>query len=99
MILLLTPHRSLVDQTKTSLLLNKNFLDSFLVLRSTEIENALFDQLCLHRGVWLLAGLAKLLYPLYASVVDELWLHLCCEWPWSLSSFIRLSLQPLDFHV
>jgi hypothetical protein len=51
MILLLTPHRSLADQAKTSLLLNKSFLDSFLALRSTEIQKALFDQLCLHRGV------------------------------------------------
>jgi hypothetical protein len=48
MISLLTPQRSLPDQAKTSLLLNRNLSKVFLVHQIIEIPIALSARLCLH---------------------------------------------------
>jgi hypothetical protein len=72
---LLTAHRSLTNQTKTSLLL-RILLGSFLAPRLTEIQTTPSDRLYLHTRAWILADLPKPLYPLYACVAGGIQLRL-----------------------
>jgi hypothetical protein len=99
MISLLTPQRSLADQAKTSLLLNRNLNKVFSCSSDIEIPIAVFARLCLHTKAWTLVGLLKQSFLFYAYTVDELRLHLCYGWPSNLSRFLRLSWRPLGFHV